>query len=215
MPSLQTLERGLRALEIVAEASGRLTVAQLALELGVHRTVSHRIVRTLQAAGYLHADHSNGLRLGKKIPFLYGAFSRELPPNIQPILDDLSRQTDTTTALVAQDGEECVALCVAARNEGPLQVSYRLGTRHPITKAAAGIALLGLRAPRPDEPPEVTRARQAGYAVSHGVLQYGATGIFMPVPQLGMAIGVVAMREVAPEEMLPFLREAVVRISSN
>ncbi|MDN5755801.1 MAG: helix-turn-helix domain-containing protein, partial [Micrococcaceae bacterium] len=43
----QTLSRGLRALEIITDRPEPPTIAELADELGVHRSIAYRILRTL------------------------------------------------------------------------------------------------------------------------------------------------------------------------
>ena len=45
----QTLDRGLRALEMVAAAPEGMTVQQVAERLDVHRTIAHRLLATLAA----------------------------------------------------------------------------------------------------------------------------------------------------------------------
>lgn len=212
MTTLQTLERGLATLDLVARSPG-LSVAQLAAALGVHRAIAYRLARTLQAQGYLRGEASEGLRLGAAIPRLWDAFVASLPPDAQSVLDELSRRTRATSALVTREGDECVALRVAARNEGPLQVAYRAGARHAVTQGAAGLALCCLDPPRSGELDAVTRARAQGYAMTRGVLQTGATGVFAPLPALRMAIGIVAMRDVEVADVLPALREAADRLT--
>lgn len=209
MSTLQTLERGLRAIELVAEQPGRLSVAQLASAMGIHRTIAYRIVRTLQEQRYIGMDVSSGLRLGAAIPVLFDAFSLSLPPNIQGVLDDLSRQTSATAAFVVNEGGECVAMRVAARGADTLQVLYRLGARHPLGVGASGIALATHQPTSSNEPETVRKARANGYAYSEGVLQEGATGIFAPLARTQSAIGVIAMRRLDLDATLPILRRAM------
>ena len=42
----QTLDRGIRALEMVAAAPGGMTVQEVADRLEVHRTIAHRLLAT-------------------------------------------------------------------------------------------------------------------------------------------------------------------------
>ena len=44
----QTLSRGIRLLEMLAEAPAPMTIAELAESLGVHRSIAYRILRTLE-----------------------------------------------------------------------------------------------------------------------------------------------------------------------
>ena len=47
----QTLDRGLRVLEVLAGTPGGLTITALAAEVGVNRTVVYRLVATLEGHG--------------------------------------------------------------------------------------------------------------------------------------------------------------------
>ena len=45
----KTLHSGLLVLELLSARSAGMTISQIAESVGVHRTVAHRIVRTLEA----------------------------------------------------------------------------------------------------------------------------------------------------------------------
>lgn len=47
-PHSQTLDRGLRLLEFLADAQKDLTVSQITEGLGLHRSIVYRILRTLE-----------------------------------------------------------------------------------------------------------------------------------------------------------------------
>jgi len=212
MKTLQTLERGLQALEVIAHQQGKLTVAKLALALNLNRTIAYRIVKTLQEQGFVEHDSSNGLYVGAKILHLYELFEQKLPRNSQQILDQLSMQTNASTAMVMADHHECVVVKTAAKTSAILQVSYRLGMRHPMGLAAAGIAVMATFAPQEDEPQEVIEARRLGYAYSQDVLQKGAIGLFVPLAHRHMAIGLVTMSAIEVDALLPLLQEAATRL---
>ncbi|MBP6117470.1 MAG: helix-turn-helix domain-containing protein [Neisseriaceae bacterium] len=212
MKTLQTLERGLQALEVIASQQGKLTVAKLALALDLNRTITYRIVKTLQAQGYVEHDSSDGLYVGAKILHLYEQFEQKLPHNSQTLLDQLSIQTNASTAMVMADRQECVVVKTAALNSTVLQVSYRLGTRHPMGLAAAGVAVMSTFAPQADDPAEVVEARRLGYAYSQNVLQQGAIGLFVPLAHRHMAIGLVTMSAIEVEALLPLLQETARRL---
>lgn len=51
--TLQTLDRGLKALEIVSEHSDGISIADLAERLDIHRAIAYRIVTTLASHGLI------------------------------------------------------------------------------------------------------------------------------------------------------------------
>ena len=60
----QTLSRGIRALEILADAPHPLTIAELADAMGVHRSVAYRILRTLEDHSLLVRDDGGRVQPG-------------------------------------------------------------------------------------------------------------------------------------------------------
>ena len=57
----QTLDRGLRVLEVVAESPDGLTVTELAAALGIGRTVVYRLVVTLEQHARRRLEVSDGI----------------------------------------------------------------------------------------------------------------------------------------------------------
>ncbi|GGR89188.1 hypothetical protein GCM10010269_30360 [Streptomyces humidus] len=47
-PPVQTLDRGLRLLEVIALSDVPLTLAELSQQMGLHRSIVYRLLRTLQ-----------------------------------------------------------------------------------------------------------------------------------------------------------------------
>jgi DNA-binding IclR family transcriptional regulator len=86
-----------------------------------------------------------------------------------------------TTALTVRDGAEAVVAAVVEPTRTDMHIAYRPGLRHPIDRAAPGLAILAAGPPLPGERPEVARARAQGWAVTSGELLPGATGIAAPV----------------------------------
>ena len=66
----QTLDRGLRALELLAEASGPVSIASLAEGLGVHRSNAYRVMRTLEDHRFVLRDEAGMIRLGPRLAAL-------------------------------------------------------------------------------------------------------------------------------------------------
>lgn len=197
--TLQTLDRGLRALEIIAEHGEGLSVAELAERLEVHRAIAYRIVTTLEQHGLVARSAEGPLRLGAAISLLASRFEPQLRAVAQPLLQALARATQATAFVSVAQGQECVVILVAEPEEGLLRVGYRVGSRHPLTQGAAGIAILAGRAPHNDDSDAVRQARAEGYSLTRGQLQRGAVGVASPVataqhhPGVEACVGVVAM----------------------
>ncbi len=96
-----------------------------------------------------------------------------------------------TTALTIRDGDEAVAAVVVQPAGTALHVAYRPGLRHPVDRAAPGIAILAGAAPRKGERPEVGVARKRGWSVTTGELLPGATGVAAPIDGAEASISAV------------------------
>ncbi|MFY0991681.1 IclR family transcriptional regulator [Halomonas sp. C05BenzN] len=197
--TLQTLDRGLRALEIVSGHAEGVTVAELAERLEVHRAIAYRIVTTLEGHGLITRTLEGTVRLGAGAALLASRFEPQLRAVAQPLLQELARATRATAFISVAQGKECVVIMVAEPEEGLLRVGYRVGSRHPLTLGAAGIAILAARPPGPDDDEAVRRARADGYSLTRGQLQRGAVGVASAIaspqfrPGVEACIGVVAM----------------------
>ena len=69
----QTLDRGLRVLDVLASAPGGLTVTELAGRLGVNRTVVYRLVSTLEQHALTRKDARGRLHVGLGVLHLASA----------------------------------------------------------------------------------------------------------------------------------------------
>ncbi|NNG20089.1 hypothetical protein HJ590_11000 [Naumannella sp. ID2617S] len=58
-----------------------------------------------------------------------------------------------------------------------LRIGYQVGSRHPLTHRASGLAILAVRPEQPDDPESVRRARDQGFAITRDELEQGAVGI--------------------------------------
>lgn len=199
---LQTLERGLEALTLVARTPGGLKVGDLAARLGLHRAVAYRIVTTLAAQGMVRRREGGRIVLGAGAVQIGAQAGDDLRDLAGPVLEDLAERTGATAFLSRAEGEDCVVVQTAEPRNAFLNIHYRVGTRHPIHRGAAGIAILAARPERPDDPEEVRLAREQGYSLTRGQLHKGAVGLSSAVTlpgetQDGMAfsIGVVALEE--------------------
>lgn len=164
---VQTLDRGLTILEVLAEARYPLTLADLSARLGVHRSITHRLVRTLQTH-HLVARTPTGYVLGAGTASL----GRAALPVVQQVargeVYHLARRTDLTAFLAVCDGPDVVTVVSVDTSSARLNVVYSPGTRHPLEVGSPGLAVLAGEPARPGERPEVTRGRATGYVVTFG-----------------------------------------------
>lgn len=213
METLQTLERGLLALEIIAQQHAQLTVAQLAEQLQINRTIAYRITRTLSAMGYIKTNDNQCLELTSKISSLNCYFEKTIPFETQQVLNLLAKETQSSASLVMAEGTDCVVVKTAAANSNQLQINYQLGSRLAIGHAASGLAIAATFPAKPNDSEELKEVRALGYAYSAGIFQKDAIGIFMPLPGRHMAIGIVHLGDINKDEILNKLRHAIQSLS--
>lgn len=184
----QTLSRGIRALEILAEQSP-LTIQQLSLELGVHRSIAYRIVRTLEAHRLVVRDAGGRLELGAQLAVLAQAVDRDLRGAALPHLTALAQTTGCTAFVAVQDGDDVVTLVSVESRGARASVAQRPGTRHPLALGAPGIALQTMLSAREwaalghDDAMrvEVSLAAERGYATSTDEVVPGLSGVAAPI----------------------------------
>jgi len=177
----QTLDRGLRILDLLADAPSALTIGEVAAGIGVHRSVAYRLVRTLEDRGLILRDDAGALRIGPHVATLARSVAADLQTAAAPVLRELADTLAMTAFLVVLDQEECVTLATAEPRAAVASIAQRPGARHPVTQGAPGIALQTLLS-NPEESAEVTRARADGYATSSGEVIAGVSSVAAPVP---------------------------------
>jgi IclR family pca regulon transcriptional regulator len=148
----QSLERGLAILACFNAERQLLGIADIADELGMSRSTTHRYVLTLTKLGYLKQDTRRKYRLTVRVTTLGMAAmgSTTLREHARPLVEELVRRCGFTVILAALDGSEIVLLdCVQGRR-GPrrIGVSQEVGSRLPVWCTAAG-KLLVAQLPEP------------------------------------------------------------------
>jgi DNA-binding IclR family transcriptional regulator len=199
----QTLDRGLRLLALVADTPDGLTVTEAAAALGVGRAVVYRLVATLSGHGLVRRDGVGRLRLGLAALSLARRAQPVLVDAANPVLRRLAETVGATAHLTVVEGDEALAVAVVEPSWTTLHVAYRVGTRHPASRGAAGKAVLAARSGKP------------GWVVTSGELQEGAWGVAAPVlglPGLEASVGVVALGELVAEDVGPRVLAAATEI---
>lgn len=177
----QTLSRGLAVLELLAAADSPLTSNEVAKKLNLNRSVAYRLLHTLEAHDLAMMGIDGRFALGLSLVSLARRVQPDLRMSVYPILNELASQTGGTAILNAADGDEVIILLSVEPPNAEVRLSLREGVRRPLHKGSPGIAILSGRPQKPNEDPQITTARNLGFATSEGALEVGAHGISAPV----------------------------------
>jgi len=143
----QSLERGLAILGCFTPKRPVLGIADIADELGMSRSTTHRYVITLVALGYLEQGASRKYRLGLRVTDLgmSALNSTGLREHAHPYLEELRQRTSYTSSLGVLDGADVLYVDrVRSFRRGRSQVDLDLhpGSRLPAYCTAMGKLLL-------------------------------------------------------------------------
>lgn len=195
----QTLARGLTALQMVADSPNGLTAQQLADQVGVHRTIAYRLLSTLAEFRLVAKGEDGRYRPASGLAVLGAAFDRNVRQVSLPILRALADDLGTTVSLLIAEGDQQVAIAVIVPSHVAYQLSFHEGSRYPLDRGAAGIALLASMPPRPGERDLVTGTRERGWVTTYGEIEPNTYGLAVPVhrrpPSPPTCINLISHRE--------------------
>ena len=177
----QTLDRGLKALSLIATSHTPMTIDEVATQLKLGRSVTYRMIRTLEDHRLVTRGPSGRLTGGTQLVALAGSVENEMQTIAAPILTELANSIAMTSFLVVSDGQEAVTIQVVEPPATAAHAAYRPGTLHPLDRGAPGIALLAGLGLQPGERREVAEARDSGWAYSEGEVIEGMASIAAPV----------------------------------
>ncbi len=195
----QTLARGLTALQLVAGSGTGLTMQELADRIGVHRTIAYRLLSTLTQFRLVAKGDDGRYRPAAGLAVLGASFDRNVRQLSLPTLRALADELGTTVSLLVAEGDEQVAIAVIVPTQVAYQLAFHEGSRYPLDRGAAGIALLASMPPRPGERDLVIRARERGWVTTHGEIEPNTYGLAVPVhrpaPSPPTCINLISHRE--------------------
>lgn len=203
-PVVESVLRAVRLLECFHRGEPELSLSELVRRSGYSKSTTHRLLSTLQVAGWLERTPSNTFRLTIR-PFQTGSIlveSLDVTHVAPPLLTRLSIESGQTTYLVVAAGSMAVCLeriTVGARI-GVLELE--IGGSQPLHLGAAPRALLafdeaallpgvlqaGLAGRTPasltteqDLRADLAATRARGYSISDGDTTAGVAAIGAPV----------------------------------
>src|SRR3954468_3348008 len=198
-PGSQTLARGLSALRLVAAAPNGLTAQQVADDIGVHRTIAYRLLSTLARYRFVVKGEDGRYRSAAALAVLGASFDNNVRQLCVPTLRKLADELGTTVSLLVAEGDQQVAIAVIVPTNVFYQLSFHEGSRYPLERGAAGVALLSSMPPRPGERDLVPQARQQGWIITHGEVEPNTYGLAVPVkrrpPSPPTCINLISHRE--------------------
>jgi DNA-binding IclR family transcriptional regulator len=199
VPGSQTLARGLSVLQEVATSRAGLTVQEVADHAGVHRTIAYRLLSTLAQFRLVTKGEDGRYRSASGLAVLGATFDNNVRQLSLPTLRALADDLGTTVSLLIAEGDQQVAIAVIVPSRVSYQLSFHEGSRYPLDRGAAGIALLAAMPPRPDERELVPQTRQQGWVITHGEIEPNTYGLAVPVrrraPSPPTCINLISHRE--------------------
>src|SRR6202044_890582 len=132
----QSLERGLAILGCFTPKRPVLGIADIADDLGMSRSTTHRYVITLVALGYLEQGASRKYRLGLRVTDLgmSALNSTGIREDANPYLEELRQRTSYTTSMGVLDGTEVLYVDRVRsfrRGKNSVELNLHAGSRVP------------------------------------------------------------------------------------
>jgi IclR family pca regulon transcriptional regulator len=127
---IESLDRGLRVLEVFGGSRQPMTLSDLAKAAGLARATARRILFTLERAGFVASD-GKLFRLTPRVLVLASAFlaSNHVVSVLQPVLDRLSSEAQEISSMAILDGNDVVFIARASPTRifsAGLDIGYRL-----------------------------------------------------------------------------------------
>ncbi|MFY9713556.1 MAG: helix-turn-helix domain-containing protein [Microbacterium sp.] len=203
-PASQTLSRGIRILEILADARRPLAIDEIATRLEVHRSIAYRLLRTLEDHRLVGRDAAGAVSLGARMAALAAGVAHDLQAEALPELTAVANELGMTCFLAVLDGEECITLASIEPRHAVASVAQHPGARHPVTVGAPGKAIL-TQIPESEWSPhvgarlraEVETTNRRGYAISHDEVIPTVQSVAVPLTLRGHRPAAIAVIHVA------------------
>ncbi|SDY38209.1 transcriptional regulator, IclR family [Modestobacter sp. DSM 44400] len=201
--TVQSIERAAAILQVVAASHGTLGVTDIAEAVGLAKTTTHSLLRTLLLVGFVDQDRATGhyalgtglLRLGSSHLDV-----NELRARSSNWADALASRSGQSVRLATLVGGQAVVVHHVFRPDDSAQV-LDLGTALP-AHSALGMVLQAFAVQRPAAAPrppdgwreELAAVRSRGWAAERGEHAAGEGGLAAPVRgATGLVVGALGV----------------------
>lgn len=195
----QTLSRGIHLLELLSTTRDGFTIDELAENAKLHRSITYRLLRTLEEHGLCVRDSAGRVHLGVRLASLAAGVERDLTSETLPELTSLANEIGSTCFLMLRDHSECITLVSAEPRQAIAPVAQRPGSRHSVFLGAPGKAILSQI---PDSEwadsageqfrAEVWSVRERGFATSANEVMPSVRSVAVPLEISGHAPASIA-----------------------
>lgn len=138
---MQSVDRALLLLELLAQAGGRLAITELAHRSGLSLGTVHRLLTSLAGRGYVRQDADRRYALGTSLLVLGDVATRLLGSWALPVMAQVAEQSGETTNLAVLEDDHVVYVAqVPGRHR--MRMFTEVGRRVLPHSTAVGKALL-------------------------------------------------------------------------
>lgn len=141
--AVQSIDRAVRLLELMAEAGGSVRLNDLAEATGLPQPTIHRLLRALVANGHVCQDATRQYALGPRLIRLGQLAGDGLAARAQPFLVELVELTGETAAVAVLERDQ-VTYVAQEPSDRALAVLLEAGQQSPAHCTGVGRALLSL-----------------------------------------------------------------------
>jgi DNA-binding IclR family transcriptional regulator len=129
---------------------------------------------------------------------------------------ELADRLQTTVSLFVEQGDTALAIAMVEPTNARQHLAFRPGMRTPLTRGAAGYAILAAGPATAGESAQVTGARERGFATSHAEIEAGQYAVAAWIPMAGTVaracLNLITYREDIADGAGPQMRRAADKV---
>lgn len=139
--TVQSIDRALDVLEVLARGEGPVGVGEIAAATGLPQGTAHRLLRSLRTRGYVRHDGARKYALGAAALRLGDAAQRSLSRSARPYLAELVGVSGETANLAVLEGDDVVYVAQVP-SPRTVRMFAEVGRHVPAHSTAVGKVLL-------------------------------------------------------------------------